>query len=439
MKRRFQLIVVLVSLCVFAAGLLTSTKRNVIAENKPVIDPAKDPGLALTNPDKFNWALLVEISKKAPANLQGTVTVGGKAITTNNAIWETWASDLLTFPAQPDPSNPPVFPKQSAKSKKLTAISQQLPKGVIPNRPITGGVKEGGGEEVLRNEAAFNYIIQNNLWYVEGLKCAFNRGNDSGGQPKGQRPNGRNINFPVDAIEVKAIWIPITEAQKPVFHWNYDDKGNLFGMNALHIMSKTIPNWTWATWEWSGNPGRCDWLGCHDSFGITPANIAPIYNPNGTPPTSNYGTASGQTYPPGTVTPALLKMFADAGYDAEWSAEWQNYRLKGSMIDFTDITGQPILVGNSVTEAGFVQTASCMTCHVNASVDKNGIFNQSVGFTEQGQSRSGAVDPGWFYDTNTWDNTLMNYQTAYYPIDFVWAILKAQPAAKGKKVPACSQ
>jgi hypothetical protein len=104
------------------------------------------------------------------------------------------------------------------------------------------------------------------------------------------------------------------------------------------------------------------------------------------------------------------------------SAEWQNYRLKGSQTLFTDTTGQPLLLGNSVTEAGFVQSSSCITCHGQASVDKNGKENSSIGFLPNGQSSNGPLLPSMFY-TNTNPPKLQ-----YLPIDFVWGILEAAPA-----------
>ena len=124
-------------------------------------------------------------------------------------------------------------------------------------------------------------------------------------------------------------------------------------------------------------------------------------------------------YPPGQLTPELLAMFAAAGL----GPEWQNYRLKGSQTDFTDATGRATLLGNSITERGFVQTSSCMTCHAQASVDSSGLFPPLVGFDPNSQSTNGALNPQWFYNTNTnpWTPT-------YVPIDFVWGIVRAQPA-----------
>jgi hypothetical protein len=122
-------------------------------------------------------------------------------------------------------------------------------------------------------------------------------------------------------------------------------------------------------------------------------------------------------------------MFKDAGFSEEWQQEWSNYRLKGSQIDFTDSTGAAVLVGNSVTENGFVQTSSCMTCHGNTGVDSTGAPNSSIGFTLDGQSRNGPLDPAWFYDLNNFDPAQQfgRYKEIYYPVDFVWAILRARP------------
>jgi hypothetical protein len=200
----------------------------------------------------------------------------------------------------------------------------------------------------------------------------------------------------------------------------------------MHITSKALPNWFWATFEWAGNAGRCDFIGCHDCFGVTPHHV-----PSNT-------KQVGQVYPAGTLTPELLMMFEKGGLTGEWGKQMQNYRLKGSQTDYTDSYGNPVLVGNSVTEGGFVQTASCMTCHSRAAVDSNGkssfpIFGEKQGLplesTSPGQYQTqfttynGVPDPNWFYFfTGTASPKMINMQT-----DFVWAIpFRAQPVKKGK-------
>jgi len=393
-----------------------------------------DPGLALTNPDEFNWSLLVGISKKAPPNLQ----FPAGANTTNNAVWETWADDPFTFPPKPDPANPhkwedrnkPVAPQPITQLQLRLNLLRHEPAG-LPEAIIVPG---DNGEVVFRNKSSFDFIIKHNLFYQEGLAKAFKKGVNSDGFP-----SGVTLQFDLAAVEVKAVYRLLGGAlTKENCHWNYAADGKAYGLVALHIMSKQIPNWTWATWEWSGNtpdqpngnPGRSDWYGSRDSFGAiykdasgAPTHFqAPVLDPVGNP--------SGKPYPSGSLTAELIKMFKDAGFSDEWQQEWSNYRLKGSQIDFIDPTGATVLVGNSVTEDGFVQTSSCMTCHGNATVDSTGAANPSTGFTVDGQSTNGPLNPAWFYNLNIIDplQQFGRYKVTYYPVDFVWAVRKAKPA-----------
>jgi hypothetical protein len=420
------LIVLVGAAAIAIVPVLRNSSISTAAKSpNPILAQTSDVNLALTQPDKFNWGLLVQISQRAPDELQTTVQLAnGQTGKTNNALWETWADDIFTFPSSPDPANPPKWQDRNKQGKRLTPILQQLlreTQTATEQKKFHAQVSLGGTEEVRRNQSAFDFLISNSLWYVEGQACAFKKGVDQNGYP-----NGVKIDFKSDAVEVKAVWKSITEADKAQYHWNYDAQGNLFGLTGLHIISKTLPNWSWATFEWVGNPGRCDWMGCNDSFGVIPARVPP------TVPT-------GKQYPPGTLTPDLLKMFQQAGYNGEWLAEWENYRLKGSQIDFTDTTGKPTLLGNSIIEDGFAQTSSCISCHANASVDVDGNNNPSIGFAGDldRQSRNGPLDPGWFYDLNTWSRTRGSYKLKYYPLDFVWAIFNAQKAGPAKPIPTC--
>jgi hypothetical protein len=379
-------------------------------------------------PDMSAWKVFIAINALAPSQQQ----VGPNNVTTNNAIWETWADDDLTFPAHPDPANPPQWPsnattfpmlklhlpvqnviRQLLLEHKSPALQKTLLLQLLrvhpeietrqlftinPRNPPAGFTPEilivqtGGSEEVRRNKASFDFIVSNNLWYKSGLAKAFAAA-AAGGAP---------IAFPVNAIEVKARWIPIPASQKSQYHWNYDSTGTLYGLVALHIMTKALPNWLWATWEWTGNDGRCDYIGCHDSFGVTPSNVAPA-------------TPLGTQYPAGTLTPALLTLISAAGL----GAEWQNYRLKGSQTLFSNTLAQPTLLGNSVTEKGFVQSSSCITCHGQASVDNNGNPNPTFGFLPNRQSSNGPLLPSMFY------NSANPPALQYFPVDFVWGILNA--------------
>jgi hypothetical protein len=250
---------------------------------------------------------------------------------------------------------------------------------------------------------------------------------------------GQPISFPRQSVEVKANWIKISPDQRDKYHWNYDENGDVYGLIALHITSKVLPNWFWATFEWVDNPGRSDYIGSRDTFGVVYENDPPSVQP---PLFDDQGRqVTGTVYPPGKVTDALKKLFKDAGFSDDWSRQWLNYRLKGSQTDFADSTGIPTLLGNSRTEGGFVPTASCITCHARAAVNadgKNAFFskedlNFGAGFKKVllppvgvlNESYNGYPDPNWFWTPSTGGPTLTNLQ-----MDFVWAIPQRARAAK---------
>lgn len=375
-----------------------------------------DPDPDSNEPDKAAWQVFIAINQLA--NSQQTVSGN----ITNNALWETWADDPLTFPTLPNPASPPQWPAtgQTVFLKRLQIPTQILLRELLRQKVAPAEIKHrmlefqrahpqtnlqqilknqsnqnpihielvqlGGGEEVRRNKASFDFIVSNGLWYKQGLAAAF--------------AANSVINFPVDSVEVKAVWVPIQPQQKSQYHWNYDANGNLYGLVAMHLETKALPNWLWATFEWTGNAGRCDYMGCNDSFGVTPANVAPV-------------TPTGGTYPAGTLSPALLSLMSAAGL----AAEFQNYRLKGSQTLFANSIGQPTLLGNSVIEDGFVSSSSCITCHGQASVDKNGNANPSFGFAPSGASSNGPLTPSMFLNSSG--------QLQYFPIDFIWGIIKA--------------
>ena len=80
----------------------------------------------------------------------------------------------------------------------------------------------------------------------------------------------------LDAIEVKANWMLVTDipafslgrvtlADVPkLYHVNTGSDGQQYAFVSMHIISKAVPNWTWATFEHQFNPARCDIIGCRD-------------------------------------------------------------------------------------------------------------------------------------------------------------------------------
>src|SRR5262249_10524115 len=201
-------------------------------------------------------------------------------------------------------------------------------------------------EETRRNKAAFDFIVNNNLQKVSGLQKFF------ASHLAGHKP----LTFPADAIEVKANWFPVQRPSDPsksgipgytgspadagkVYHVNTASDGKQYALVALHVISKIVPNWTWATFEHQNNPGRCEYIGCRDSFGTTLTYIQPDTTiPDSTDPSYKNPKNNPVPYPPCTKSDALKQLFSAAKIDPSF----QFYCMKGSQTDFVDATGMPV-------------------------------------------------------------------------------------------------
>jgi hypothetical protein len=213
--------------------------------------------------------------------------------------------------------------------------------------------------------------------------------------------SGKPISFPEGAIEVKANWVPVDAvSDASLYHTNTASDGKTYALVSMHIISKLVPNWTWATFEHRLNKGRCDVMGCRDDFGAV-RQLEPAKTP------------LGGAYPACEKTSGVKQIFASANLEALW----ENYCLKGSQTDFVTTTGIPTLLGNSVTEKGFVSSSSCLTCHSRASVTSTGADAQGAGFVGKA-SPNGVPSPAWFWNNpGKASQSLKALQT-----DFVWAI-----------------
>ena len=108
-----------------------------------------------------------------------------------NATFETWASDTDTFQPTPQfPTGPTPLLLHPPVVAAAGRLAIQRGGGLLPAIPPNPAI----GEESRRNKVAFDFIVQNNLYKVSGLKAAF----------------GMTLSFPVDAIEIKANWIPVS-------------------------------------------------------------------------------------------------------------------------------------------------------------------------------------------------------------------------------------
>lgn len=377
-----------VAALVAAAALLLPAQGG-----EPDVALLRNASLAVNHPDEFAWRLFIEICQPAAS--------GERVV-----IWETWPDQDHIYA---DPNQAPIWPATPPAAKRLRPPRQQAVRSAafdVP--PIPPDRIPDGDEEVRNNRPAFDYIVQQGLWYQEGVL------------QQAAKPGG--IRFPQEAVTVKARWRYITPAEKPRFHWaEYELKGTnvLVGLTALHVTSKVIPNWHWATFEQVDNPGLGDFIGLVDTFGLIPPRLYPNPTPN-------------QGYRGGRLNDAVLGLMREKRLGPEWTF----YRLKGSQIDFTDSTGRATLLGNSITEAGFVATSSCMTCHARSSANlvQTSSGDQKWGtlsvFDPDGQSFNGPVNPDWFWFPIPNTDRVARQDLRFHQLDFLWQ-LGFEPKSRG--------
>jgi hypothetical protein len=188
----------------------------------------------------------------------------------------------------------------------------------------------------------------------------------------GSERNG-TINFPgtetndprldLDSLEVKVDWVPVTSYSTPTFAcpdptnslYTETINGTCYALAAIHITSKVMPKWLWATFEPNSkvtNPNRCD-----------PKLYDTCFDPWGTTSSRPYG--NGHT---AQQSPELHQAMAEAHLNPAFN----NYFLTGVQTEFVDNYGKPIPLGNSFVE--FNQgvppgKSSCITCHQYAHFD----------------------------------------------------------------------
>jgi hypothetical protein len=318
----------------------------------------------------------------------------------------------------------------------------------------------------------------------------------------GKPPAIATMSFPIKSVMIKTDWLSVDDARRMGID-PYDQANPFIIMNLLpiqdsnkppadgvkakphillsfHISSKDLPNWFWATFEHVANQGRCDWTGCNDSFGYVTTKIPPLDKAkagdlaaaarNFTPPHQTAKAAGydqtafilGERYlDEDAISDTLNAAFAAygigtgsgsnrSGRPTPQDQAWRSYRLKGTQTDFVTPTGRPTRLGNSVTEAGFVSTASCITCHARAGATEDGtpplaIFTNIVSDLGMPQSVNGMPNDAWF-NVNAYRNAEGVREatgTLAVQTDFVWGFRNACPmkaAAVGpnwcKNVPA---
>jgi hypothetical protein len=281
-------------------------------------------------PSKHAWDLFVSLNhpaldKKVARGVPDCTKQFGSPGTTS--VWETWRNagsevyktDGSEPPLWDDTTLPDESPGRVPRSPRLAIAANFTPffspgDGVFHN--------DGGFGETRLNRATYEFVRQQCLFSIEGQQRYAKAVVD------GKKPP---IQFPADAIEVKAAWldfadpqgdgsVPPVSLEKQGTYYTAQFQGKKFGLTALHILTKDLTSWFWATFRHQDTP--TDDAENSDTFG-RPADVR------------------------GTV--------------------WDNYRLGGTQTDFTTPTGEPTLLSDHYVEFNFLKT-SCITCHSTAAI-----------------------------------------------------------------------
>jgi hypothetical protein len=354
-----------ITAAILIAGCKTEAPKPTTAQTVPVaVAVPSQPGAVegkTENSDQFVWELLTQFA--APASPSSP----------KPAMFETWASDEDTFNAKPHwPGGPEPLKfhrsvlqliREGKTFSTLNAAQIDVPCNPPPGA-ATGGFPSSGtptpcvAEQVSRNRANYDYIVKNNLNTQTGLAAAYK--------------SGVNVDFPTDAVALKGDWVPVQTLLQWVpqlqtldnvrqHYYTTNSGGVEYGLVSVHVTSRQNPNWVWGTFENEMTPGRCDYIGCYDTFGATVSSVPP----NKKAWNTQYGECA--------KTPQLESMMGKANL----APQWRHYCLKNTEVDFTAPDGTPYALGNSVIEGvtgnGTVAASSCITCHSYASFGPQGV------------------------------------------------------------------
>jgi hypothetical protein len=381
------------------SGLLGTSVTLAQLTPEPWKEP-QDTVAALLEPDAYAWRVFVALNW--PADVSQKVADQSKPFgAPGPVVWETWRNIREGLPDSVFPTNgtdPGPWlsggsPVLTREQRQFTPLPRQLEvffaiqaqvRGSRPGLPpLVFDAPVGVGNEERMNKTTYEFIRQNKLYNTQGQTAQFAAGKE-------------NLSFPPNAKEVKAQWRKIKDADKPRYHWAEVTLNNgqkeIWGLTALHISTKDLPNWMWMTFEHIDNK--------------TPGPIA------GGPPNLGWLNRSSDKF-----------SCPDAPHDCEKApvgiglqgTKWENYRLRGTQIDFLTSFGAPTVLANSQIEAPFQRQSSCITCHARATINRDA--TQDMGFFPP---LTGAGNPNDFFDAQT-------RQRVFMQLDFVWSLRHASP------------
>ena len=353
----------------------------------------KEPGgspddayMAQFDPDEYAWQLFFYLNRPAIAGVAGEADPQrhfgeicgvkdprrhfGEVCPDTAFVWETWAlassdqSEVFTSAGDPPPHDWQHLVRQSVSRRlKLTPnLESQMITASLKNewrrqfqndrksrhrrwrnqqafetwlRKLFPPEVENNEQEVRINEAAFEGILDKKLFSANGLEAQrdFSKGDVS------------YIQMDRHSKEVKAEWLPLPdEDSKNRYVWRLGPDGKPYGLVAMHITTKDLPMWFWATFVHKD---------CEKAIGACKARSFKAYENKPVDSTTGLGAKHGSD---------------GVRYETRGTV-WENYILHGTQTNFVRPDGTPTELANPVIEAGQAKSrSSCITCHSYATV-----------------------------------------------------------------------
>jgi hypothetical protein len=392
-----------VSLVVTAGGSQAQDSTPANWKEKPWLEP-QDTAMATFTPDEYAWRLFLAMNWPARATGCGPDT-SKKIGDAGPAVWERWAIKTDVFlagAAKPKPWEELCGAVLVAKALQPTAqltLARELRAETQGSRefaPPGGDLSNAADEEVRLNEAAFKFVRDQGLYSLTKQRALAAAG-------------VKAIDFPRMGKEVKAHWIVLPNAaDHSRYHTGKGDDGRTYGLVALHITTKDLPRWFWATYEHVDNETR--W----------PAEFPGEFAGwSAVPPRDTYACPASN--------PGCRALPQGLGLEG---TKWQNYRLKATQTDWVDSFGEPTHVVNSKIEGGFIQReSSCISCHSLALIGEQGrTMPFSIVKTEQSDPDNRVANfVGVVKSTDRRPRPGIDPNGKFLQLDFVWSLRNAQP------------
>jgi hypothetical protein len=376
--------------------------------------PLKEPGgtledacLARENPDEYAWQLFLFLNRQAQSGSAGAPDLMkkfGELDPNAPVVWETWAlasRDDKSEVFLPNGAKPVEWDKLVRTDSKLGLILSSniklqmmiaaeevldLNKNTVGQRIEKFGAGVGifppdrSRQEVRINRSAFDSVRDQGMFSDAGLRMLLKEARDTN--------NHFLISVPRGSKEIKAEWVPLTqESEKMRYFWREgpgsDGKSQVYGLVALHITTKDLPNWFWADF---GHVDCEDGQNACDGYKREEWNYPVDSTTRG--PSANHGSNGVRRETRGTV--------------------WENYILRGTQTEFTYATGKPTILSNPVIEK-IKQRSSCISCHARASIGDELLLPGTVVL--------GSPDEN-FYGTDSTNPKVKRLQT-----DFMWSLV----------------